>query len=42
MNKMRSGSASKQELRMLIAICSSLGDTACRNEAYAKWKAMDQ
>ena len=40
-SKMRDNSATKADLRMLIAICSSLGDTACRNEAYAKWKAMD-
>jgi hypothetical protein len=39
--KMRDGTATKQELRALVAICSSLGDNACRNEAYAKWKALD-
>jgi hypothetical protein len=39
--KMRNNSATKSDLRILIAICSSLGDTPCRNEAYAKWKAMD-
>ena len=41
LNKMNSGSASKTELRMLIAICSGDGDKACRNSAYAKWKAME-
>lgn len=38
--KMAAGTATKAELRLLVAICMVQRDRACRNEAYARWKAM--
>ncbi len=40
--KMAAGTATKSELRMLVSICSGDGDKACRNAAYARWKAMEE
>jgi pSer/pThr/pTyr-binding forkhead associated (FHA) protein len=37
--KMNSGTASQQDLRLLMNICGMDGDTACRNAAFAAWKA---
>jgi pSer/pThr/pTyr-binding forkhead associated (FHA) protein len=39
LSKMQSGSASCQDLRMLIALCSNDGDTKTRNAAFAAWKS---
>jgi hypothetical protein len=39
--RLEDGVATKTDLRALIAICSSLGDTECRNKAYAAWRGMD-
>ena len=36
--KLEQGEASERELRLLMAVCSAEGDTACRNDAYAAWK----
>lgn len=36
--KLQDGSASERDLRRLVGVCSGIGDRACRNEAYARWK----
>jgi hypothetical protein len=40
--KMEDGTATLHDLRALKALCMTDGDTACRNAAYAAWKAKKQ
>lgn len=40
--KMQAETATLNELRMLKAICMTMGDTVCRNAAHAKLRALDE